>query len=381
MKLNFKSDKKTVKLKQIGDENVQVGDLVKEKNITNYNYNNNWLLALVLIPLIIIALIFIENDEANDDAISVMNSVEYTSIDSETTFETTNTFIDNMTQKNIITTTTNTSDPHPKTDNIDNQSFKFLLYPITSLMKNVTTVGEWTYFIYDVFDESINYEYPVLYRTKDGQEATLVNEWGACWEYHVVKESVYYLCGTVSHRDHCKLYVTRPDGKTEVMLDDELYRIQIVDEKYIYYVYRHDTMGVGQEGLSLHRMDITGDNRIIVAYPVRGMGFKYNGYYDFEIIDGWAYAGNFRIFINGKANGLEKMQILTDDYETYTDGYIYYATNRLVKAKPDGSEIIGLDEPATYWCEFNGIENDYITYSADHVSYRIKTDGTDKTIN
>lgn len=112
------------------------------------------------------------------------------------------------------------------------------------------------------------YTNPALYRYKNGTNiARKVNE-QACYTYTVSKNCVYYLDSTLSVQSHGYLYVARPDGKSQRLLDIELYDFQIVDDKYIYYVYCFDTTGVGIEGHALHRMNLDGSNEIIAAYEV-----------------------------------------------------------------------------------------------------------------
>ncbi|GHV35358.1 hypothetical protein FACS18949_13150 [Clostridia bacterium] len=57
---------------------------------------------------------------------------------------------------------------------------------------------------------------------------------------------------------------------------------------------------------------------------------------------------------------------------------IYYTTNRLLKIRANGGEIIELDGSDDYWCEINKVDGDWIYYRKSEMSYRIKTDGTEK---
>ena len=66
------------------------------------------------------------------------------------------------------------------------------------------------------------------------------------------------------------------------ILDTELYDFQIVDDKYIYYVYCFDTTGVGIEGHALHRMNLDGSNEIIAAYEVSSDILKCS-HFDYKI--------------------------------------------------------------------------------------------------
>ena len=161
-------------------------------------------------------------------------------------------------------------------------------YPIEVDMKMKKKVGNWTYFIYNT-EDTIGSKYadkpiyyPALYRYKNGTNiARKVNE-QACYTYTVSKNCVYYLDSTLSVQSHGYLYVARPDGKSQRLLDIELYDFQIVDDKYIYYVYCFDTTGVGIEGHALHRMNLDGSNEIIAAYEVSSDILKCS-HFDYKI--------------------------------------------------------------------------------------------------
>ena len=91
-------------------------------------------------------------------------------------------------------------------------------YPIEVDMKMKKKVGNWTYFIYNT-EDTIGSKYadkpiyyPALYRYKNGTYiARKVNE-----------NCVYYLDSTLSVQSHGYLYVARPDGKNQRLLDTEL---------------------------------------------------------------------------------------------------------------------------------------------------------------
>ncbi len=58
--------------------------------------------------------------------------------------------------------------------------------------------------------------------------------------------------------------------------------------------------------------------------------------------------------------------------------WIYYVTNRLMKARRDGSEQIELDGVDDYDYHIEKVEGDWIYYIKGGVKYRIRTDGTGK---
>lgn len=260
------------------------------------------------------------------------------------------------------------------------------LFPIESLIIDKAVVGEWTYFRYFVetqYDED-NFSYPALFRSKgDNEYAERVSGMG-CLNFVVAQNSVFYIdlgMITESYGDHGVLYVSRPDGKTERLLEEELHSFQIIDEK-IFYTFRHDTTGVGAQGHALWRMELSGSKKMIVAYEVGGVGLK-GSHFDFTVKDGWAFCGNYRIALGFPATGLERLEILSD----FDDEYVYYTTNQLIKAKRDGTVQFVLDDSfvnndiyAVPCLEVDRIEDNWIFYGASSSYYfKIRTDGTSKT--
>lgn len=140
------------------------------------------------------------------------------------------------------------------------------------------------------------------------------------------------------------------DGLYKSVLEKEVGDFSI-DKEYIYFTYYFDTVGVGLSGHALYRMDLNGDNIVAVSYELSGpdlMG-SHNGVH---IEDGWAMYDNYKIELGNPADGLEKVVLLED-----TDAeWIYYTTNRLIKAKPDGSEQVVLDDIDDFWYSINKIE-------------------------
>lgn len=251
-------------------------------------------------------------------------------------------------------------------------------YPIAVDMKDITTVGEWTYFIFDV-DENIGYSqeiitYPALFRYKGEEDAVRVSP-RACYNYQIAENSVFYLDSTLAVQDHGLLYISRPDGKNERLLDEEIYNFQIIDETYIFYIYRHDTVGVGIEGHALYRVNLDGTNKMIAAYEVSGIGLE-GSHFDFTVKDEWAYGKNYRIRLGNPANGFEKIELLE---ECDNDDWIYYVTNRLIKARKDGTEQIELDGVDSYDYQINNIDKEWVYYTKGGERYKIKKDATNKT--
>ena len=255
------------------------------------------------------------------------------------------------------------------------------IYPITVDIKKKKKVGDWTYFIYNTEEKIENkYDdkpicYPALYRYKNGENiARRVSEL-ACYSYTVSHDCVYYLNSSLSVQSHGYLYVARPDGKNQRLLDTELYDFQIVDDKYIYYVYCFDTIGVGIDGHALHRMNLDGSNEIIAAYEVSSDILKSSNF-DYKIKNGWIYYNNFKMELGNPADGLEKI-VMNDIGD---NEWIYYITNQLIRAKKDGSQRMTLDEKDTYDYEIEKIEGNYIYYRKHGIKYRIDTDGKNKEL-
>ncbi len=232
--------------------------------------------------------------------------------------------------------------------------------------------GDWVYFRYMMEGDGISY--PALFRYREGEcIAELVTD-GSCHTYEVVGDYVYYLNSIIAFQDHGELYVSDQDGKNERKLEEELFDFQIVDEKYIYYTYRHDTVGVGLEGHALHRMNLDGSDIMIAAYEVSGADGMGVSHFEYKVVDGWVDCGEFKMELGAPANGYEK--IVCNDIGD--NDWIYYVTNRLMKARRDGSEQTELDGVDDYDYHIEKVEDDWIYYTKGGVKYRIRTDGTGK---
>lgn len=253
------------------------------------------------------------------------------------------------------------------------------IYPIKVDVKDEQDVGDWTYFLYYLENNKGSGEgirYPALFKyAKNGKnkyKAERVSE-RACYTYEIADECVFYLDSTLESQDHGYLYVSRPDGKNERILDDELYDFQIVDHQYIYYTYSFDTLGVGLEGHALHRMDLDGSNIMITAYELSGIGLS-ESHFDYKVEDGWVDCGNFKMELGNPADGYEKIIVKNaNDNE-----WIYYITNRLMKARKDGTQQTELDVTDDYDYSIEKIEEPWIYYRKGGVKYKIRIDGTCK---
>jgi len=249
------------------------------------------------------------------------------------------------------------------------------VYPISIDIIEEWKINKWVYFRYMLEERNDDYTlaYPVLFRYQVGEHiAKRVNQ-NACYRFEIVGDCVYYLNSQEEFQDHGELYVSRLDGKNEKLLEEELYDFQIVDERYIYYTYCYDTIGVGLENHAMHRMNLDGSEIMIVAYEVLGLDIG-TSHFNYKVEDGWIDCGDFKMAIGEPANGLEKIVFK----ENWDNGWVYYTTNRLLKARKDGSDIVELDGVEDYYYCIEKIEDDWIYYVKGIERYKIRTDGSGK---
>lgn len=199
-----------------------------------------------------------------------------------------------------------------------------VIYPIGVDILNERKVGEFTFFTYNMTEMIGNdvVTYPALFKWKEGKLAERISE-DACPHFEVVKNSVIYLNSTLVDYSHGQLYVARPDGMNERVMEEELYDFSVDDES-IYFTYCFDTVGVGLEGHALHRMDLNGDNVITVAYELSSPSLQ-GSHYNVSIEDGWAIYSNYKVQIGNQADGLEKVVLL----DSTDEDWIYYTSNML----------------------------------------------------
>ena len=121
-------------------------------------------------------------------------------------------------------------------------------------------------------------------------------------------------------------------------------------------------------------MNLDGSDIMIAAYEVSEASGMGGGHFHFEVVDGWVDCGEFKMELGAPADGYEK--IVCKDIGD--NDWIYYVTNRLMKARRDGSEQTELDGVDDYWYVINKVEGDWIYYTKRGMEYRIRTDGTGK---
>lgn len=266
-------------------------------------------------------------------------------------------------------------------------------------------VGEWTYFIETVEgaeeeeqDYPFPYPYPALFRSSKDNEKVKISV-GGCWGFDVANDSLYYLDGLKGDQDHCSLYIIPPDSKEKIKLESELHSFQIVDNQYIYFSYRHTTVGVGNDGFALHRMNLDGTERIIAAYsaysPVSvDYDRVYVGFKGFEIRDNYVvYRSSYSIEESGEnfeyrmelgspATGLERVESI--GYGNGNEWIVYNSNHYIIRARKDGSEQIILDDMSdleSYYWTISKIEDGWIYYdNQNRGNYKILADGTGQRV-
>lgn len=90
--------------------------------------------------------------------------------------------------------------------------------------------------------------------------------------------------------------------------------------------------------------------------------------------DGWAIYSNYKVQIGNQADGLEKVVLL----DSTDEDWIYYTSNMLIKAKPDGTEQVVLDGVDDFWYQIDKIEGGWIYYQKGNDKYKIDINGNNK---
>lgn len=328
--------------------------------------NKKWLFSGVGIILILLFFtIYIDSINGNTviDDVSDDNNIEYNTNEDVSQDSSTNHCNEDTEKEPIVERKLATEEGGDK------------IYPADIDMIEEKRAGGWVYFRC-MLEETINdytVTYPALFRYQEGDYiAERVNS-GACYSFEIVEDRVYYLNSTLAYQDHGELYVSEPDGKNERLFEKELHDFQIVDEQYIYYTCRHDTIGVGLDGHALHRMNLDGSEKMVAAYEVSGIDLS-TSHFDYKVEDGWVDCGTFKMAIGEPADGYE--EIVFKDIGD--NDWLYYVTNRLIKARKDGSERVELDGVDDYYYLIEKIEDDWIYYIKGGEAYRIRTDGSGK---
>ena len=259
------------------------------------------------------------------------------------------------------------------------------LFPIDILMRDRYIVGDWLYFIYPVEFDDISYSALFRMRNDSNNGPAYQVSWRAVDRFHVVGDNVFFVDYTLLGRDHGELYVSRPDGRTCALLAYSLGYYQIVGD-YIFYSYRHTTLGVGPEGFALHRINLDGSNPTLVAYSPLGLGISGSDFREqFVISNGWVYVGNFRMRLGNPADGFEELQILSPSEDGHSEDWIFYITNRLIMARRDGTERIQLHYEEGFWGYVYNTDDEWI-YFRSYLRlfpefYKIRRDGSGLTPN
>lgn len=247
-----------------------------------------------------------------------------------------------------------------------------------ALITDQQLVAGWEYFLYPFEEEPYTDGHQLLRRREDGSETERVSEI-RCDRYDVVGDCVYYCDYVMTGYEHGTLYMLEP-GIEPCAIAEDLGSYQIVGD-YIYYGQYFDTIGVGIERHSLHRMDLDGGGDIITVYETYGPQGAFGGGHLGDIRDGWVYYenNNVRIKLGEPADGTERLELLDPTKEIVSDGWIYYANRILLKSRTDGSEQMVLDDEPT-WLYIEGVDAEWIYYhSYASGDWKIRKDGTGKT--
>jgi len=244
------------------------------------------------------------------------------------------------------------------------------------LMKDENVINGWLYFLYPLKELGNPDVYRLYRRLEDGTELTRISE-ARCDEYTIIDDCVYFASFSYTGYEHGFLYVIRPDEEP-LLLADEMCGYQIV-YPHIYYAHSFDTIGVGIEGHALHRIDLDGGNHMIAAYETSGPGI--NSGHIGEIKDGYVYYSNIRIKLGEPADGSEEVQVIAPLDTDNDDGWLYYSTNKLYKARPDGIEQTVLAGAEDSWIYISKVDDKWIYYHEQWSSVycKIRKDGSEKT--
>jgi len=275
---------------------------------------------------------------------------------------------------------------------------------IPALRRNVQLVGGWTYFLYAVTDDpnvsDETWRYTALYRFKDcDTELELISD-GKCDDFQIAGDSVYYITHNMMNYAGV-LYVSRTDGRAQVVLEEWVDKFQIVGQ-HIYYTHSNQNVGSGTIGHALQRMDLNGNNRMVVAYEVDGPGlrnFDSGSYFrhDFHTDGEYVYGDNYKMRLGFPADGTETLIITGDLVDEYDDEWIFYTTTMLMKSRHDGSQQTILDAGFDFdedgisdsFFHIRGVDDDWVYYTdqligMDYIDgyvgglLRIRKDGTEK---
>jgi len=117
---------------------------------------------------------------------------------------------------------------------------------------------------------------------------------------------------------------------------------------------------------------------MIAAYETNGPGI-YSGHIG-EIKDGYVYYRNIRIKLGEPADGSEEVQVIAPLYSDNDDGWLYYSTNKLYKARPNGSEQTVLAGDEDFWIYISKVDGEWIYYHYEWspTYYKIRKDGSEK---
>lgn len=225
-----------------------------------------------------------------------------------------------------------------------------------------------------------------LFRWRRGEDAHLMSK-NDCIFFRSYRDKVYFI-DSQSLEDSCgKLYRVDEYSEVEDLGISDLISFQIMDE-YLYFVHCDCSRSINSSKSGLFRAKLDGSDKRLICFPISSplypMDFSaYNFETNYLITANSVVYKNLQIQFSGeKASGLEKFIL----HGNYKFEWIYYATNQLIKARPDGSEQIILDDSAKEYISkyhlsyhIDHIDDEWIYYYIGNLKYKIRLNGEEKT--
>ena len=224
------------------------------------------------------------------------------------------------------------------------------------------------------------YTHHNLYKRKlDGSCETKLVGARACYMINVIEDWIYYVEGSHITNHPVSGYPCRisVDGKKSKLLNTQSVSGLIATNQYLFFRI-WSSFGVLQRTGDLYRMDLNGNNKLLLT----------EGVFEFSIDSNWIYYSNImddRCLYKVDYNG-ENITKLNTDYSSYINiagDYIYYTNpnegDKLFRIKNDGThrEIISENQ-----CMNVNLYGGYIYYRNESQNgglYRIRLDGSENT--
>lgn len=226
-------------------------------------------------------------------------------------------------------------------------------------------------------------EFPALFLLQKEKEAIQISK-NYCIKLDFLEDKLIFLESVDDSSEYGKLRAVDKNGVICDLCIDDVIDFTCRDGN-IYLKYRQQSIAGDQKLFGLYRANPDGSEPTLVAYPIHGKNFRldFNNLDQLTIKDGYISNEKGKLKLGDPASGLEEV-ILNKEYKF---DWIYYATNRLIKAKPNGSERIVLDELADYkkdgfdpYIDIDLIDDEWIYYTVSGIKYKIGKNGEEKTL-